>query len=268
VFHFFNFGQKYESMNIQFSHANGFGASTYNYFFSLLKPHTVKAVELIGHGKYPVAPNWKPLAKELIEYIETHHNEPVIGIGHSLGGAITLYAVLERPDLFRQVIFLDPPIFGAFKRSAMSFLKNWTNQYDKISPSGRTLTRKQFFETKVEAFEYFKPKSLFKNFAPVCFEDYVNNGLKVNEEYGFELAFSRSIEYQVFRAFPNFKSKIELPIPSQFIYSNQYKVLWKSDIQFLKSKLKGTEFIKFDGGHLFPMEKPKETVELIKSLIK
>lgn len=255
-------------MNIQFSHANGFGANTYNYFFSLLEPHTVKAVELIGHGKYPVAPNWLPLADELIEYIENHHTEPVIGIGHSLGGAITLYAVLKRPELFRQVIFLDPPIFRPFKRNTMTLLKKVGNQYDKISPAGRTKNRKRYFTTKEEAFEYFKPKGLFKDFAQPCFEDYVNNGLKINKQHGFELAFSRSIEYQVFREFPNFKSKVTLPIPSHFIYSNQYKVLWKMDIAWLKSRLQGTEFIRFDGGHLFPMEKPREVAELIKGLIR
>lgn len=254
-------------MNIQFSHANGFGASTYNHFFSLLEPHTVKAVELIGHGKYPVAPNWQPLADELIEYIENHHTEPVIGIGHSLGGAITLYAVLKRPELFRQVIFLDPPIFAPFKRGVMTFLKKRTNLYDKISPAGRTLTRKQYFKNRTEALEYFKPKSLFKNFVPESLKDYVNNGLKTNGEHGFELAFSRSVEYQVFREFPNFKSKVTLPIPSHFIYSSYYNVLWKMDINWLKSRLQGTEFIKFDGGHLFPMEKPELAGDLIKNLI-
>lgn len=254
-------------MNIQFSHANGFGASTYNYFFSLLQPHQVKAIELIGHGKYPVAPNWQPLAQELIDYIETHHSSPVVGIGHSLGGAITLYAAQARPDLFQQVIFLDPPIFAPFKRNIIQFLKKYTNQYDKISPAGRAKMRRQYFKNKAMAFDYFKSKTLFKDFAPPCFEDYVNNGLKTNEKHGFELAFSRGIEYQIFRAFPKFSSAIKLEMPSHFIYSNQYNVLWKSDIRWLKKLLKSTTFIEFDGGHLFPMEQPEKLAELLKTLI-
>ena len=32
----------------------------------------------------------------------------VIGVGHSLGGVLTLYAAIRRPDLFRALVFIDP----------------------------------------------------------------------------------------------------------------------------------------------------------------
>ena len=32
----------------------------------------------------------------------------IVGIGHSLGGVTTMYAALQRPDLFRALVFIDP----------------------------------------------------------------------------------------------------------------------------------------------------------------
>lgn len=252
--------------NIQFSHANGFGLKTYTHFLSFLEPYEVKGVELIGHDKYTVAPNWKPLAQELIKYIENNHDMPVIGIGHSLGGAVTLYAAEERPDLFKQVIFLDPPLFGGWKRRGMKIMK-FFGQLDKIGPSGLAKKRREYFPTQQAAFDYFSSKKFFAPFDKKCFENYVEFGLKPNKEHGFELAFSKEIEYQVFRELPDLKRNTTLKMPSHFIYSNQYKVLDPKDIQWLKSNLNQTDFRPFDGGHLFPLEQPEETAELIKSLI-
>ena len=251
---------------IQFLHANGFGIKTYSHFFSFLKPYPIAGTELIGHGKYRPTPNWRPLAKELIEHIESHQNEPVIGIGHSFGGAALLYAAQERPELFKQVIFFDPPVFNRTKQVLFNFLK-LTGKYDKVSPAGLAKVRKQYFSTKEEAYKYFASKKFFQTFEEQCLKDYVNYGIKPNKEHGFELAFTREIEYEVFRQVPNIGKKIRLSMPSHFIYSNQYKVLQKRDIEWLKKTLPNTEFIGFEGGHLFPQEKPKEVAELIKRLI-
>ena len=78
---------------------------------------------------------------------------------------------------------------------------------------------------------------------------------------------SKETEYQGFRELPFINKEMGIKIPSQFIYSNQHKVLSPKDIQWLKTNLNQTEFISFDGGHLFPLEQPEKTADLIKSLI-
>lgn len=251
---------------IQFLHANGFGAKTYSYFFSLLQPYNISAIDIMAHGKYEPAPNWRPLADEVIEHIEAHQTEPIVGVGHSFGGAALLYAAQKRPDLFNRVIFLDPPIFNPKKQFLFKILK-FVGQYDKVSPAGRAKSRRQYFPSKEAAYEYFASKKLFRSFHEQCLKDYANFGITPNPEHGFELTFSREVEYQVFRQAPNIRRKIKLKMPSHFIYSNHYKVLQQSDIQWLKKILPNTQFMDFDGGHLFPQEKPKEVTTLIKSLI-
>lgn len=252
--------------SIQFAHSNGFGFETYRQLFSYLNEYEIKGVQLMGHGKHAVEPNWRPLGKELIEHIEKNQTSPVIGIGHSLGGAALLYAVEARPDLFRQVIFLDPPLFNPFKRGVMQLIK-LLGFYDRIAPSGMAKVRRQYFSSQKEAYQYFKEKRLFQPLQDQFTRDYADYGLKAHPEHGFELAFSREVEYEVFRNFPNIKKKINLSIPSSFIYSNQYKVLWKSDIRWLQKTLPNTNFMAFEGVHLFPQQYPEKTANLIKKLI-
>lgn len=251
---------------IQFAHANGFPAETYSYFFEQFPDYDFEYVPVMGHGKYGVAPNWKPLGHELIEHIEAHKKTPVVGIGHSMGGAATMYAAYWKPHLFKKIIFIDPPLFPTHKRLGFDLMKK-LGTLDKVGPSGRAKTRKTDFDSYEAAFEYFKPKRLFKNFHERCFEDYVKHGLKSTEDGKMTLRFSKEIEYQVFRNTAYLKGKVKFKMPSYFIYSSKHEVLQPKDIEWLQKKYINTKFISFDGGHLFPLEKPKVTADLIMKLI-
>ena len=117
---------------IQFSHANGFPAKSYQYLFDLFAPHSVSYVNIFG-GNRPEITTWQPYLEELIADIESKHTQPIIGIGHSFGGALTLKAAQIRPDLFKKIILLDPPIFGRFKRTMIS-LVSALGITDKVVP--------------------------------------------------------------------------------------------------------------------------------------
>lgn len=251
---------------IQFAHANGFPAQTYTEFFRHLAPFEVQYIPVMGHGKHGFAPDWKPLGKELIEYITENHSEPVVGIGHSLGGGALMYAAYWRPDLFERIIFLDPPLFPKSKRIGFKVLK-FLGLLDKVGPSGRAKTRKANFENYEAAFDYFRNKLLFKNFDEKCFEDYIKHGLKSSENGGLELVFEVEKEYEAFRNTAFIGGKVRYKMPSFFIYSSEYTVLNKKDLKTLQNKFANTEFIEFEGGHLFPLETPKNAGDLIKSLI-
>ena len=50
------------------------------------------------------------MIKSLIVSCNNHKGRKVIGLGHSLGSVLTLMASYRRPELFSQVIMLDPPL--------------------------------------------------------------------------------------------------------------------------------------------------------------
>jgi pimeloyl-ACP methyl ester carboxylesterase len=73
--------------------------------------HRAIALDLRGHGRssapddgYDVA----SLAADVIGLLDQLATGPVIALGHSLGGAIVASMAVERPDLVRAVVAVDP----------------------------------------------------------------------------------------------------------------------------------------------------------------
>ncbi len=101
-----------KDLTLHFAHANGFPAGAYTKLLkSLQMDYEVIAVPMLGHhSQYPLDDNWAGLVEELIDYIEQHAHQPVIGVGHSLGSILTFLAANRRPELFSRIIMLDPPL--------------------------------------------------------------------------------------------------------------------------------------------------------------
>ena len=155
---------------VQFSHANGFPASTYSNLFELLNNTQVNFVEKMGHGNYPLNKDLNNFADELIESIEKVYSEPVIGIGHSLGGVVTLLAASKRPDLFKKIIVLDPVLFSKRKRYVVWLLLK-IGFTDWLGVTKKAVKRRTHFSSLEEVRKIYQQKPLFKRFHQKCFED-------------------------------------------------------------------------------------------------
>ena len=106
-----------------------------------------------------------------------------------------------------------------------------------------------------------------KDFNEQCFKDYIQHGFKESEEGGVELAFSKEIEYQCFCSTPYYYGDTQLKRPTHFIHATK-GVMGAKDLQDLKRIFAPkASFTSFEGGHLFPLEKPKKTVHLLQSMI-
>ena len=148
---------------IQFSHANGFPSKTYNHFFQLFgDDYEFSYVPLTGHGKYKPGRNWQSLTQELIADIEAKHSKPVIGMGHSMGGVLTLFASLQRPDLFEKVFILDPPLFHRRMRWMIGFNYFFGLAQYMVPIAKKAKNRRSHFDSREQVYESFKKKSLFK----------------------------------------------------------------------------------------------------------
>ena len=173
---------KNKKLTIHFAHANGFPSPCYNKFFRILREsYDISYIDSIGHDEdYPVTQNWKYLVRQLMHRIEQHHSEPVIGVGHSLGGVLTFLASIYKPELFKAIVLMDSPIYGRFKSHMIKAFK-LTGYIDKVSPSGRTLNRRQTWESPQEAFDHLQAKTVFKNFDSDAMWDYINYGMDYND---------------------------------------------------------------------------------------
>lgn len=251
---------------IQFSHANGFPAKTYNYLFECLAPFDINYVNQFAHSEYQVQHSWEKMTIELIKDIENNSQKPVIGVGHSFGATLTLIASQQRPDLFKQVILMDPPLFLSYKKHFIRIAKALNIQGRLLPEARKTRVRKSQFTSRQEAYEYYQTKALFKDFHLKSFDAYIEHGIKKSDN-GFQLAFSPKVEYQIFKSIPARFEYKTIEVPTSLIYSNKYSVLQPPDLSAIQKSFPKIELIEFDGGHLFPLEQPEKVAEVLKGLI-
>jgi len=80
---------------IQFSHANGFPAKTYSVLFKHLEGHKISAINILAENRKPSEINWHDMTEDILK-CAGQFEEPVVGVGHSLGGVLTLMAAAKK----------------------------------------------------------------------------------------------------------------------------------------------------------------------------
>jgi len=249
---------------IHFAHANGFPAKTYNKIFSFLEnDFKINYLERHAHNpKFPVTDGWKQLKDELKEEIEKHYTKPVIGIGHSLGGVLHFLVAVENPELYKRIILLDAPVISRLSSEGLHVLK-LIKLIDRYTPSQITRFRRNLWKTKDEAFEHFTKKEKFAKFDEEVLRDYIEFGTTETEK-GFELFFKPFIEAKIYRTIPHnlpqFRGKLK--VPTAYIGGTNSREARLARLSFMRKHFP-IDFQFIEGSHLFPLERPQETANLI-----
>ena len=240
---------------IHFSHANGFPAPCYHKLFGGLgEGWRIGYLERIGHDpRFPVTDGWGGLVDELIDTIASRWDEPVLGVGHSLGGFLTALAAVRRPELFRGIILLDAPILSRFRGSAMQFTKH-IGLIDRMTPAGITRNRRREWPSREDALAHFRRRRVFAKFDPECVEDYVRYGL-IESEHGVRLWFDPDIEYQIYRTLPHdIAGAVKaLRVPAGFIGGRDSTVVKQMGLRLTERHFR---VALVPGGHHFPFQLP------------
>ncbi len=253
---------------IHFAHANGLPSASYQKLLNALAPqYQIKAIPVLGHDpQYPVTNNWHHLTRELIHHIETHCSKPVVGLGHSLGGALTLIVAHQRPDLFEQVILLDVPTLTLTDSLLVQAFKG-LGLMDQVTPAKKSRTRRTHWPDKESAYQYFREKRLFANFDEQCLRDYVEAGLKPVETGGYELSYQLDVELAVYRTVPHRPvfTRRSLKVPVGVLVGKETDTVRKYQYLKMKNQL-GFISKRIPGSHMFPLEYPLETAHEIRHL--
>lgn len=251
---------------LHFAHGNGFPAQCYTQLLNALgEDFKCFYIDKIGHNpQFPVTENWPYLVDEVIDSIKKQcGDEPVIAVGHSLGGVLSLLAAIKQPQLFKAVIMLDSPLLGRLKSSMVKLAKT-LGFIDRITPAHRTRGRRQRWKDKGQLLRYLRNRPLFKTFSEACLEDYMAYGL-INGKDGYHLRFDSHIEYLIYRTIPDHLHQYagQLTVPAALIYGGQSDVVDRFDVRYMKQHY-GVECIKIKGTHMFPMEDPDTVAKYIK----
>jgi|TARA_B110000014_G_scaffold239300_1_gene206588 pimeloyl-ACP methyl ester carboxylesterase len=259
---------------INFVHANGFPSGSYQTLFNLLTPNfEIVANSKYGHDQdFPVENNWQPQVDELIQYTEQqlkkYNQEKLICIGHSFGGVIAFMAACQKPDLFSQLVMLDPPVFVGSKAFAISLIKH-TKYIDKFSPAGKAKSRRRTWPLEANIEALFSRKALFSNFDKRCLHDYVKSGF-ISRNNQIELVFDADVEANIFRKMVTnlYRYKNKLTVPATLVYGTTSNLGSPDFFKKFRKLNKNIVLESFEGGHMFPLEKPEETVARLQAIIK
>lgn len=253
---------------LHFSHGNSFPAGTYRQLLDLLgRDYDVHSTDMFGHdAAYPVDDGWRNLIAELIARLE-RYDEPAILVGHSLGGALSLMAAYERPDLARCVVMLDSPVVAGWRAALWSLAKRlgWG---EKLSPARLSWKRRNVWPDRQAAYEHFVSKPIFAAWAPGVLDDYLDSGLIPHPD-GVQLRFSREVETDIYSSLPHDMGRLlatPFPVPVGCIAGTQSEEMRQAGLAATRQVV-GANLMMVEGGHLYPMEQPALTAALTGQMI-
>ena len=253
---------------LHFTHGNSYPAGTYRQMLDALRTdYDVRSVDMHGHDPaFPVTDNWRLLVDELILTLEGY-GTPAILVGHSLGGMLSMMAARQRPDLARCVVMVDSPVVAGWRALLVRLARN-TALGERFSPSRFSARRRKLWPDAQAAYEHFAAKDMFAIWAPQVLRDYIDSGLVPHPE-GVQLRFTREVETQVYRSLPHHIGglvKDGFPVPIGFIGGTESVECRQAGLTATR-KLVGKFFRQVPGGHLFPMENPELTAQVVREMI-
>ena len=263
---------------VLFFHGNSFPASTYNVMLNDLRRRgmQVQVLEKIGHNPaFPVTSNWPHLVDELHAFAKpliAAHSGPVVLVGHSLGGMLSLMLAAQFPQLAHAVVMVDAPALGGLRAKALHLSKTLTLT-KKFSPGVVSQKRRITWNSLEEVHAHFLSKKVFARWDPQVLNDYVLHGTheeKTDEGVQRVLSFDRNIETQIYNSVPHnlegLLKKYPLACPVSLVAARHSNEMRLAGFDFSKKITKNRICI-IDGTHLVPMEKPLVTASAIETSI-
>ena len=248
--------------------ANGFPPEAYQPFAAALAPQ----LRVLGYRPRPLWPEggppdgqtWRDLAADMLADLERVADGPVIGAGHSLGGIMTLYCAVQRPDLFRGVALLEPTIMS---RQLMPLI--WAARrlgLEDRSPIARgAARRRERFASVDEARARYQSRSIFADFTPAALEGYLEGGLRPDPDGGVQLAWPRAWEAHIFAQVPvdTWDALRRLRVPLLIVRASRSDTLLPGPWAELKRRLPHARLVELAGSHMLPMERPELLAETV-----
>jgi len=263
---------------VLFFHGNSFPASTYNVMLDALRQRGMKvqALEKIGHNPaYPVTSNWPHLVEEVHAFakpLTEEHPGPVVLVGHSLGGMLSLMLAAQHPALANAVVMVDAPAVGGLQAKVLQLSKTLSLN-EKFSPGAISSKRRNAWQSLEEVRAHFASKKIFAKWDPQVLNDYVVHGThEEHTEQGVQrvLSFDRNIETQIYNSVPHnlerLLKKYPLACPVSLVAARHSREMRLAGTDFTQKITKG-RMMMIDGTHLVPMEKPVVTAAAIEASI-
>jgi len=259
--------------NLYFIHANGFLPDAYSNIFSQLTSdfniHNYLLLDIFKNNKNLILKNWIPYYDSFVNSIK---HDKIIGMGHSIGGNIILRSAITNPSKFKSIILLDPTLFVP---RVILFWKiaYYLNMQKRFHPwLNSTLNRKMEYESFDIMFSSYRKKDVFKKINDENLKIYIKSLIK-NEDNKCKITYSKEYEYMIYKTgllADNFiwENIHNIKIPTLIIKADKSNAFLDNAANKVSKLNNNIEIITFNNTtHLFPLEEPKKTSNVINDFI-
>lgn len=261
---------------LHIAHATGLCSGVYSEFSeNLAKQYKVIGLDFRGHGKTkaPADPtslkNWEIFVDDL-EVFFRQFNQPLIAIGHSMGGTISAVVASRYPSLVSKLILIEPGFMPPMWRPFV-YLVQKIGLSMHVPFVTRVTKRKSIWKNKEEVISELLNKGPFKSWRNDAFEDYVNEGVESFENGFVKLRCSPIWEGRILATAPCgiWREVSKIKCPTLVLYGTKSKTFLPSVATKIKKLIPHVVIKEMpNAGHFIPMEHPEESAELVLRFIK
>jgi len=256
-----------------FLHGNGFCGPVYLPMLrELQKDFDLLMLDIPGHGvSDSIKVNWNQAAEllyqALAKQLDTLAPQSVYGVGHSLGGVLTLLSAHRHPGTFNSIVLLDPVLFPrrmVLLMQAAGLLQLTHLLHPLVRP---TLARRRQWPDAAAASDYLCGRKIFVGWADEALQAYVDFALKVDDSGGVELRCDPRTEARYFATVPRglWKALREVNCKTTCIMGENSFPFALEAVRNAVSVNANINEMLVPGGHFYMQQNPLEAVRYIKA---
>jgi len=262
---------------LHFLHANGYPPECYA---SLLE-HLKLTYRLFGMKLRPLwdeankddFQDWHPYSDDLLRFLSDRETGPVIGVGHSIGGIVTLRAAMREPQRFRAIVLLDPVFFIPPILAAWNFVRSigLGEKAHPLIPAAKK-RRREFKDLEI-LFRSYRTKPVFRYLSDENLKQYIEGITKPKADGGYELVYTPEWETHIYltglRDFDLWRGLSNFNIPTLIIRGDETDTFLPSAEKLVKKKNPKIQVHTMQKAtHILPLEHPQEVAGLINDFVR
>jgi pimeloyl-ACP methyl ester carboxylesterase len=262
---------------LHFLHANGYPPECYTPLLEHLKQNFqtfgMKLRPLWDGASRDDLQDWRPYSEDLLRFLSDRGTGPVIGVGHSIGGIVTLRAAMREPQKFRALILLDPVLMTPQILAAWNLIR-WVGLGEKYHPMiPASQKRRREFSDLEFLFRGYRSKPVFRYVSDEGLRAYIAGITKPKVDgSGYELVYTPEWETHIYltghQDFDLWRGLASFDVPTLIIRGDETDTFFQNAAKLVKKKnFKIQIHTMQKATHILPLEHPQEVAEIITNFL-
>ncbi len=219
-------------------------------------------------GPVPAEPgSWEAMGQDLAAGIADYDLHSVLAVGHSFGAVASLVAAARRPERFRGLIMLDPTML--LQAQLDQVMGPNGNGGARHLFAARARDRRSEFDSEPAAFQYWRPRSLFRDWSDDALWHYVRSALRpAPNGTGYTLVWPPEWEAHYYESLYEESwrelDRLDPALPVLVMRGGNTDVFLPEAAERFRMARPSATVVDFPGhGHLFPLVAPEQTARAI-----